>query len=148
MSEKKKKKPKFSNAWAEARELMWKHRRRLSIGMALMLASRLAGLVLPLSSRSFVDKVVNDIDQPVALFALEWCEFCWSVRKLFARLDIPYRSIDLDSVAYQEGERGKIDRSKWLTCEHVKSTEYVLCEGIKVDLQFAQKNFLYTSATA
>ena len=40
------------------------------------------------------------------LFALEWCEFCWSVRKMFANYDIPYRSIDLDSVAYQEGNKG------------------------------------------
>ena len=40
------------------------------------------------------------------MFALEWCEFCWSVRKLFAKLEIPYRAIDLDSVAYQEGNRG------------------------------------------
>ena len=35
------------------------------------------------------------------MFALEWCEFCWSVRKLFAQLGIAYRSVDLDSVAYQ-----------------------------------------------
>ncbi len=40
------------------------------------------------------------------LFALEWCEFCWSVRKLFAAYDIPYRSIDLDSVAYQKDNQG------------------------------------------
>jgi cysteine synthase A len=40
------------------------------------------------------------------LFALEWCEFCWSVRKLFGRLGIEFESIDLDSVAYQEDERG------------------------------------------
>ena len=45
-------------------------------------------------------------DEPVLLFALEWCEFCWSVRKLFARLDIAYRSIDLDSVAYQAEDLG------------------------------------------
>ena len=45
-------------------------------------------------------------DEPVVLFALEWCEFCWSVRKLFARLGIPYRSVDLDSVAYQADDRG------------------------------------------
>jgi cysteine synthase A len=45
-------------------------------------------------------------DEPVLLFALEWCEFCWSVRKLFARLDIAYRSIDLDSVAYQTEDLG------------------------------------------
>jgi len=28
------------------------------------------------------------------------------VRKLFAKLDIPYQAIDLDSVAYQENNRG------------------------------------------
>ncbi len=55
---------------------------------------------------AFVERVIADTEQPVALFALEWCEFCWSVRKLFARLDIPYRAVDLDSVAYQEGDRG------------------------------------------
>ena len=44
--------------------------------------------------------------EPVLLFALEWCEFCWSVRKLFRRLDIDYKSIDLDSVAYQQDDRG------------------------------------------
>jgi cysteine synthase A len=44
--------------------------------------------------------------EPVVLFALEWCEFSWSVRKLFARLGIAYRSIDLDSVAFQHGDLG------------------------------------------
>ena len=45
-------------------------------------------------------------DEPVVLFALEWCEFCWSVRKLFKHLGIEYRSVDLDSVEYQAGDRG------------------------------------------
>jgi cysteine synthase len=45
-------------------------------------------------------------ENPVVLFALEWCEFCWSVRKLFAQLGIRYRSVDLDSVEYQTGELG------------------------------------------
>jgi len=44
--------------------------------------------------------------ESVVLFALEWCEFCWSVRKLFARLDVAYRNIDLDSVAYQAEDLG------------------------------------------
>jgi cysteine synthase A len=44
--------------------------------------------------------------EPIVMFALEWCEFCWSVRKLFAALDIPYRSLDLDSVEYQVENRG------------------------------------------
>jgi len=54
----------------------------------------------------FFEEVISDTDQPVVLFALEWCEFCWSVRKMFAKYEIPYRAIDLDSVAYQQGDRG------------------------------------------
>jgi cysteine synthase A len=55
---------------------------------------------------AFVERVVNDREQPVALFALEWCEFCWSVRRMFAKLGIAYRSVDLDSVEYQKDDRG------------------------------------------
>ncbi len=55
---------------------------------------------------SFVGQVTSDAEQPVVLFALEWCEFCWSVRKLFAKLDIPYLAIDLDSVKYQHDDMG------------------------------------------
>jgi cysteine synthase A len=42
----------------------------------------------------------------VTMFALEWCEFCWSARKMFAQLGIPYKSVDLDSVAFQEDDLG------------------------------------------
>ena len=55
---------------------------------------------------AFVERVVNDRDQPVTLFALEWCEFCWSVRRMFAKCGIAYRSVDLDSVEYQKDDRG------------------------------------------
>jgi cysteine synthase A len=54
----------------------------------------------------FVDSAVASREEPVVLFALEWCEFCWSVRKLFQALELPYRSIDLDSVAYQRDNWG------------------------------------------
>src|SRR5204863_8136808 len=53
---------------------------------------------------AFVAKVTAE--EPVVMFALEWCEFSWSVRKLFAALSIPYRSVDLDSVAYQKSDMG------------------------------------------
>ena len=58
------------------------------------------------SARGFLDQVVTDPNQPVVMFALEWCEFCWSVRKLFRELGIAYRSVDLDSVEYQKGNLG------------------------------------------
>ncbi len=55
-------------------------------------------------ARSFVEEVIRD--NPVVMFALEWCEFCWAVRKLFAKLGIAYESVDLDSVAFQRQDIG------------------------------------------
>jgi len=62
--------------------------------------------VLDEEALTFVESIITDTEQPVVFFALEWCEFCWGVRKLFEKLGIPYRPVDLDSVAYQEGNRG------------------------------------------
>ena len=61
------------------------------------------------AAASYVDDLVKQ--QPVIMFALEWCEFCWSVRKLFAAMQIPYESADLDSVAYQNDDLGGKIRS-------------------------------------
>ena len=52
----------------------------------------------------FVANVIQE--HAVVLFALEWCEFCWAVRKLFRRLAITYKSVDLDSLPFQERELG------------------------------------------
>jgi cysteine synthase A len=60
----------------------------------------------PADAVEFFDEVTGNAEEPVVLFALEWCEFCWSVRKMFAEYEIPYRSVDLDSVAYQDGNKG------------------------------------------
>ncbi len=54
----KKKKGFTASAWAEARTLIWAHRKRLSLGLTLMLVSRAAGLVLPLTSKWLMDEVV------------------------------------------------------------------------------------------
>ena len=62
-----------SAAWREARELIWAHRRRLGIGLVLMLVSRGAGLVLPASSKWLIDEVIGkqrvDLLPPLALAA-------------------------------------------------------------------------------
>jgi cysteine synthase len=58
------------------------------------------------AARAELDAAVKDPKQPVVMFTLEWCEFCWSARKLFERYEIPYRAIPVDSVEYQEGDRG------------------------------------------
>jgi cysteine synthase A len=58
------------------------------------------------NAEAFVEAAIVDASQPVLMFALEWCEFCWSVRRMFAALDIRYRAVDLDSAANQEGDWG------------------------------------------
>ena len=60
----------------------------------------------PADAVKFLNDTVSDPDEPVVLFALEWCEFCWSLRKMFAKYEIPHRSVDLDSVVYQEDNKG------------------------------------------
>jgi len=55
--EAKKKKVDYSNAWAEARRIIWNARWRLLIGSILLLISRLAGMVLPASTKYIGDEV-------------------------------------------------------------------------------------------
>ena len=56
--------------------------------------------------RTLVNEIISDDKEPIVMFALEWCEFCWSVRKMFAETGIQFKSVDLDSVAYQKDNLG------------------------------------------
>jgi ABC-type multidrug transport system fused ATPase/permease subunit len=62
-----------SDAWRDARELIWQHRYRLSLGMGLMIINRLVGLVLPATSKYLIDDVVlkhkGELLIPLALAA-------------------------------------------------------------------------------
>ena len=68
-----KKKIDSAAAWREFRELLWAHRRRLSIGLSLMLVSRLSGIVLPALSKYVIDDVIgkgrHELLVPIALAA-------------------------------------------------------------------------------
>jgi ABC-type multidrug transport system fused ATPase/permease subunit len=59
--------------WQDARDLVWTHRYRLLLGMALMIVNRLVGLVLPASSKYLIDDVVvkhrADLLVPLAVAA-------------------------------------------------------------------------------
>ena len=58
MAEEKKKKIRWSAAWADARELVWAHRSRLALGAVLMLVNQAMGLVLPASTKYLIDAVI------------------------------------------------------------------------------------------
>src|SRR5436189_3242047 len=69
----KKKKVDYSNAWQEARVLIVARRGRLALGLALMLVNRVAGMVLPATSKYLIDDVIGrrqaDLLVPLALAA-------------------------------------------------------------------------------
>jgi subfamily B ATP-binding cassette protein MsbA len=53
-----KKKALTEGAWEEARTLIWAHRKRLAVGLGLMLVSRLSDLVLPTTTKYLMDDVI------------------------------------------------------------------------------------------
>jgi subfamily B ATP-binding cassette protein MsbA len=68
-----KKKVDSAAAWREFRELLWIHRRRLAVGLTLMMISRLSGIVLPALSKYVIDDVIgkgrHELLVPIALVA-------------------------------------------------------------------------------
>jgi len=60
MPEEKKKKVNYRSAWSEAKDIVWKARYRLAVGSVLMLISRLAGMVLPASTKYIGDEVFTN----------------------------------------------------------------------------------------
>ena len=69
----KKKQLEAAAVWREARELVWARRGRIGLGLSLMLVNRLAGLVLPASSKYLIDDVAGkgraELLVPLALVA-------------------------------------------------------------------------------
>ncbi|MCZ6915465.1 MAG: ABC transporter ATP-binding protein [Gemmatimonadetes bacterium] len=64
-----KKRVKLPDVWREASGLVWTHRTRLAFGLALMVVNRLAGLVLPGSSKWLIDEVIGN-NRPELLMTL------------------------------------------------------------------------------
>jgi subfamily B ATP-binding cassette protein MsbA len=52
-------KVRWSQAWHEARALVWARRGRLAFGLALMLVNKVSGLVLPAASKFLIDEVIG-----------------------------------------------------------------------------------------
>ncbi|HWL62266.1 MAG TPA: glutaredoxin [Steroidobacteraceae bacterium] len=77
------------------------------------------------AARTALEKAIHDPANPIVMFALEWCEFCWSARKLFEHYGIPCRPIAVDSVEYQQDNHGgKLrtalrERTGWVTLPQI-----------------------------
>ncbi|MGZ2259428.1 glutaredoxin [Roseobacter sp. A03A-229] len=40
------------------------------------------------------------------MFGFEWCEFCWSIRRLFDAAGVPFRAVDVDTAHYRKDDWG------------------------------------------
>jgi len=88
-----------------------------------------APVIVTPEARAFLEAALASKDEPVVMFALEWCEFCWSVRKLFAKLDIPFRAVDLDSAENQKGDWGAQVRAALTAQTDMKTIPQIFVGG-------------------
>jgi len=59
MSEEKKRQVGWATVWRESKEIIWARRRRLVVGLVLLIVARLAGMVLPATTKVLIDDVIG-----------------------------------------------------------------------------------------
>ena len=71
MPDKEKKKIRPGKVWREARQIIWRYRRRVAVGLVVMAIGRVAGMAIPASSKVLIDDIVGggraDLLLPLAL---------------------------------------------------------------------------------
>ena len=60
MPDKEKSGLKRANVWREAREIIWRYRRRIAFGLVVMVVGRVAGMAIPASSKFLIDDVLGE----------------------------------------------------------------------------------------
>ena len=65
-----------------------------------------APVSLDRKAEEFVDQSLADRAAPIAFFALQWCEFSWSVRRLLMAAGVRFEVVELDSAAFQKDDWG------------------------------------------
>ena len=86
----------------------------------------------PARAQDFVAEVLADPKQPVVMFALEWCEFCWAVRRFLKDMGVPFRSVDLDAVAMQRSGLGGEIRKELLARTGQPTIPQIFVGGVHV----------------
>lgn len=82
-------------------------------------------------TQQMLKQLINNPSRPVVLFALQWCEISWAVRKLFKTLSVPFHCVELDSSSYRNSKLGA--RLKATLIDH---TGYSSLPQIFVDGKF------------
>ena len=67
--------------------------------------------LLQARASGFLERTINNAEQPAVMFALEWCEFCWAARRFLKDIGVPLRSVDLDSAMQANGLGAEIRKA-------------------------------------
>jgi cysteine synthase A len=62
--------------------------------------------LLQARASEIIERAINSAEEPVVMFALEWCEFSWSVRRFLDDIGVQFRVVELDSVTMQANGLG------------------------------------------
>jgi cysteine synthase A len=124
--------PLFADVTADMNEEEWEIARSTAGYRFDSVAAPAASSVIPLpsdSAKAAFNRMIGDVNQPVVMFAFEWCEFCWAVRNLFTKLNISYRAIALDSAEYQRDNLGGEIRVALTACTSVSTIPQIFIGG-------------------
>lgn len=62
---------------------------------------------LPSATKDSISFVKGSIEQhKVAIFSLQYCEFCWTITQFFDKIKVPYTQINIDSFEYAKDNMG------------------------------------------
>ena len=80
-------------------------------------------------ARAYVEQTIAAARGEVLMFALTYCEFCWSVRKLLTAYGIRFRTIDLDAGEFLHEGRGGDVRDALTACTGSPTVPQVFIGG-------------------
>eukprot|EP00284_Hemiselmis_tepida_P011371 CAMPEP_0174919146 /NCGR_PEP_ID=MMETSP1355-20121228/3502_1 /TAXON_ID=464990 /ORGANISM="Hemiselmis tepida, Strain CCMP443" /LENGTH=521 /DNA_ID=CAMNT_0016164359 /DNA_START=61 /DNA_END=1626 /DNA_ORIENTATION=- len=65
----------------------------------------------------------------VAIFSLEYCEFCWTIFRFFDAIGVPYSKVNIDAFEYAEGNVGNTYRAALQERTDCKTFPQVFIDG-------------------
>ncbi len=105
-----------------------KQSQQLAIKLPVMEVEENEPLITDVTEQ-MLKQFINNPDNPVVMFGLERCEFCWATRKLFKLLDVPVHCVDLDSAAYLPCQLGEKIRATLIEHTDCHSLPQVFVRG-------------------
>jgi cysteine synthase A len=117
--------PLFADIDAEMDEAEWALSRsspaaRFDAATAPAAATVAAAPAAPAQAQAEIDALVADPARPLLMFGLEWCEFCWTLRRFFERIGVTLQRIDLDTPAWDGKARD------WRSALHARTGQSTL----------------------